>query len=241
MNNWFHEQNPLPFATRVIALLLLIASWPAAAERQSLEAIRKSVEGYVRAEFQELGAITAVDVAQLDPRLTLAPCEQELAPFTPNGQRRLGNATIGIRCEGERPWTLYVPVRIASSVNILTSRRPLPRGSILTEQDIAVVQRDAASLPYGYFTNPAELIGMQLRRPLRPGEVFSPAMVTPAPLVQRGQKVWIATQTGGVSVAMQGEALNDGAAGERIRVRNLSSKRVLEAEVISSNQVQVPW
>lgn len=227
---------------RIIALPLLLAlSWPAAAEKQSLQAIRASVEHYVRAEFRALGPISAVEVAQLDPRLTLASCEHPLTPFTPNGQRRLGNATIGVRCEGQRPWTLYVPVRIISSVNILTARRALTRGSLLTEQDLASVKRDAASLPYGYFTDPALVVGQQLKRSVRPGEVLSPAMIAPAPLVQRGQQVWISARSGSVNVSMQGEALADGAAGERIRVRNLSSNRVLEAEVVSGGLVQVLW
>jgi flagella basal body P-ring formation protein FlgA len=224
----------------VSALTALIA-WrsAAAADVQSLTSIRDSVERYIRADFQALGKISAVEVAQLDPRLQLAACEQPLSPFIPNGQRRLGNVTIGIRCDGARPWTLYVPVRIVSSVNIMTAARSLPRGSILTSQDIVVVERDPSTLPYGFFTDAAELLGQQLKRGIRPGEAFSPAMVAPPPLVERGQIVWIATEAGSLKVSMQGEALTAGAAGQRIRVRNLSSKRVLEAEVVSANLVRI--
>lgn len=242
MDNCQNYQHLTSLQRRLATLLLLLFAWsPVAAQHQPLEDIRQAVEDYVREEFQTLGTISAVEVSQLDPRLKLARCAQALAAFTPNGQRRLGNATIGIRCNSERPWTLYVPVRITSSVNILTARRPLARGSILTEQDLAIVERDASGLPYGFFTDPDALLGQQLKRPMRPGEVFSPAMVTPAPVVQRGQDVWIAVQTDGINVSMQGEALADGATGERIRVRNLSSNRVLEAEVVNSNLVRVAW
>lgn len=223
-----------------VLLLLLVSASPATA-KHPLEDIRQNVERFVHAEFASLGNITAVEVTRLDPRLALARCDQPLEPFVPNGQRRLGNATIGVRCDGQRPWTLYVPVRITSSVNILTARRPLSRGTVLAADDLVTVERDAAGLPYGYFTDPAQLIGQQLKRSVRAGDILTPAMVAPAPLVQRGQRVWIATQGGGVNVAMEGEALQDGAAGERIRVRNLSSKRVVEAEVVSDSLVRVPW
>ncbi len=234
----------LPYRpARTVALLLgLTTCWaPAQAGIQSLEAIRASVERYVRTEFSALGEISAVEVSALDPRLQLAACEQPLEPFTPAGQRRLGHATIGIRCSGERPWTLYVPVRIESTVKIMTAARALPRGKILTPDDIKPVVRDVAALPYGYFTSADILTGQKLKRAVRPGEVLSPTMVAPAPLVERGQIVWIATKASGIEVRMQGEALADGAAGERINVRNLSSRRILEAEVVDNGLVQVPW
>jgi flagella basal body P-ring formation protein FlgA len=110
---------------------------------------------------------------------------------------------------------------------------------VLSRQDLVAVQRDVGALPYGYFTDSETLVGQQLKRPVRPGDILSPAMVAPAPAVERGQTVWIAAESGGIKVTMKGEALADGAIGERVPVRNLSSKRVLEAEVISANLVRV--
>jgi flagella basal body P-ring formation protein FlgA len=222
-------------------LLALAAGCTSAlAAPQSLAMIRAAAERHVRAEFSELGTITAVEVSTLDPRLRLSACKKPLTPFTPNGQHRLGNTTIGIRCDDDKPWSLYVPVRIVSHVKILTAARPLPRGSILTPDDISISQRDAATLPYGFFTNPELLTGLQLKRAIRPGDVFSPAMVAPPPLIERGQIVWIAAEAGGIAVTVKGEALADAAAGERVRVRNLSSKRTIEAEATGPAMVRVP-
>lgn len=223
------------------ALLIISASASAlAAATQSLTAIQLAVERHIEAEFSSLGSISDIEVSPLDPRLRLSACKKPLTPFTPAGQHRLGNTTIGIRCDDDKPWSLYVPVRIASSVNILTASRPLARGSILTAADISTSQRDVATLPYGFFTDQEQLAGMQLRRAVRPGDVFSPAIVTAPPLIERGQTVWITAKTGGIQVMMKGEALADAAADERVRVRNLSSKRTVEARVIGPAMVQVP-
>jgi flagellar basal body P-ring formation protein FlgA len=46
-------------------------------------------------------------------------------------------------------------------------------------------------------------------------------------------------QVGGLSLTGQGVALESGAAGERIRVRNVSSQAVLEAEVVGPGEVRV--
>lgn len=227
-------------ALRISLMLLMLSVFcaPASSAPQSLAEIRSAVEQHVLSEFGTLGEITAIEVSTLDPRLKLSACDQPLSTFTPNGQHRLGNTTIGIRCDNHKPWSLYVPVRIVSNVNILTAARSLGRGSILTAEDISIKQHDAASLPYGFFTDSSELIGQQLKRAVRPGEVFAPTMVTPPPLVERGQTVWIAAEAGGIKVSVKGEALTDGAAGQRVRVRNLSSKRTIEAEVMGPAMVR---
>lgn len=235
-----YERHGRPWWRYLLLVILCASCTMALASTQSLATIRSTVERYVHAEFSALGTITAVEVSSLDPRLRLSACKKPLTPFTPNGQHRLGNTTIGIRCDDSKPWSLYVPVRIVSSVNILTAARPLPRGSILTADDISVSQRDVAALPYGYFTDLELLTGMQLKRAIRPGDVFSPALVTPPPVIERGQIVWIAAEAGGIQVTVKGEALADAATGERVRVRNLSSKRTIEAEVTGPAMVRVP-
>lgn len=222
----------------VLALLWLLSTSAGAA--QSLTDIEQTVKSHVKREFSSLGTISAIEITSLDPRLKLAACEKRLEAFTANGQRRLGNTTIGVRCSGARPWTLYVPVKIVSQVTVLTAAQPLSRGALLTAADLVPVVRDAATLPHGYFTQPKELIGMQLRRTLRVGEVILPNAVGQPPLVERGQAVLLTAETGGIKVTMKGEALQDGGAGERIQVRNLSSRKIIEGEVLGRNHVRVP-
>jgi flagella basal body P-ring formation protein FlgA len=57
--------------------------------------------------------------------------------------------------------------------------------------------------------------------------------------INRGEPVRMQLQVGGLSLNGQGLALESGAAGERIRVRNLSSQAVLEAEVVGPGLVRV--
>lgn len=224
----------------VAAALALFWSLAAAAGTQSLDQVTATVRSFVEQEYAGLGTISEVHIEALDPRLKLAACERPPQAFAAPGQRRMGNVTVGVRCKGARPWTLYVPVRIVSEVAVLTAARPLPRGAVLKPSDLLPLSRDVAALPHGYFTDAGRLIGMQLKRPLHAGDTISPAAVTAPTLVERGQQVLLRAAVDGIQISMKGEALEDGASGERIRVRNLSSRRVVEAEVIGRNQVRVP-
>jgi flagella basal body P-ring formation protein FlgA len=240
MNLRFKARPHRRIAVRAGLLALLWLLPTSAGAAQSLAEIEQAVKAHVEREFSTLGTISAIEITSLDPRLKLADCDKPLEAFTANGQRRLGNTTIGVRCSGVRPWTLYVPVKIASQVTVLTAAQPLARGALLKPSDLVPIARDAAALPHGYFIEPRELTGMQLKRALRAGEVILPNAVSRPPLVERGQEVLLTAEAGGIKVSMKGEALQDGAAGERIQVRNLSSRKVVEGEVLGRNHVRVP-
>lgn len=222
-----------------LTTLLLCAGAEASVKFQSLDAVRAAVSDYIQREYRDQDTISAIEISQLDPRLNLPACPRPLEVFPLNGRQRLGNATFGVRCNGERPWTLYVPVRITRTVTVLAAAVPLARGTVLKASDLKPIQQDAGSLPHGYFTRLEDLVGMELRRPLQAGAVITHAAVTAAAVIERGQEVLLVADNGAVAVSMKGEALESGAPGERIQVRNLSSRRIVQGEVIDRHRVRV--
>ena len=56
-------------------------------------------------------------------------------------------------------------------------------------------------------------------------------------LVCKGDKVTITASASQIAVAMSGIALSGGGEGDAIRVQNSSSKRIIEAKIISNNTV----
>jgi flagellar basal body P-ring formation protein FlgA len=57
-------------------------------------------------------------------------------------------------------------------------------------------------------------------------------------LVEKGSHVVIKVQTAGFAASTKGVALQDGQLGQRIKVQNLSSGTVLEADVVAEATVQ---
>ena len=68
---------------------------------------------------------------------------------------------------------------------------------------------------------------------------MTPRVLEAPRLVRRGERVTITARADGIDVRMAGKALMDGTAGERIRVRNINSDRVIEATVASPGMVEV--
>lgn len=207
---------------------------------QSHASIQAAARAFLVEHLQRTQGVTPeVEDGRLDPRLQLARCELPLEAFLPPGGRASGNTTVGVRCSGGQPWTLYVPVRVAVSGPVVVVTRPLARGDLIGDGDLQVVERDLGQLPFGYLQDPAEATGKQLLRPLSAGTALTPAMLEAPRLVRRGQQVTLLAIAGSVEVRMTGTALGDAAAGERVRVRNVNSKRIIEGVVTPSGQVQV--
>jgi flagella basal body P-ring formation protein FlgA len=83
------------------------------------------------------------------------------------------------------------------------------------------------------------VVGMQLKQQVAAGVPIPLAELMQPTQVTRGDPVRLVLEVGGLSLSGQGTALESGAIGERIRVRNVSSQAVLEAEVVRPGVVRV--
>jgi flagella basal body P-ring formation protein FlgA len=156
-----------------------------------------------------------------------------------DGARLTGRTVVGVRCGGEKPWKIYVPIQIVVTDTVLTASRALPRGHTLTADDVVAEARDVSRLAGGYLTHADDLVGRRLRQQLGVGRVVTPSLLEADIIVRRGQSVTITAQGETIRIDMAGTALADGSLNERIRVRNDQSGRVVEAVVRSGEFVEV--
>ena len=87
--------------------------------------------------------------------------------------------------------------------------------------------------------DPSQAVGMQLKRSVTPNQPISTTDLVRPAVVGRDSIVRIVLDSQGLSLSGQGIALEAGAMGERIRIRNPSSRAVLEAQVIAPGVVRV--
>lgn len=187
----------------------------------------------------QTGGVFKVEVGALDARLHLAPCDAKLTTFMPPGARTLGNTTVGVQCSGTRPWSLYVPVSIKMFGEAVVAVRPLAGGTALTPQDVHMAQVELGTASAGALTDPQQVAGKVLRRPLLADAVVTADSLEEPRMVRRDERVTLVAEGSGIEVRMMGQALADGVLGELIKVRNLGSKRVVEGTVLSAGLIRV--
>lgn len=238
----FANRRPATALLYLAALVVLLAMGSdvfAAETWQPTKDITAAAENYLRARSGDATRSTTVRAGALDPRLRLPLCDAALAGFLRRGAEMDTRTIVGVRCTGSKPWKVFVPVDVIVTARVLTARHALPRGQLVTAGDVNVVARDVSGMRRGYYTDPKGLQGLRLKQPLLAGQVITPAMLAADQIVRRGQTVTLIATGGGVNISMTGKALTDGALGQRIRVENLNSGRVVEGIVRSPEHVEV--
>jgi len=224
-------------------LMLLGAAPPLAAQTQSPEhdmgSIREIVQKFVHTEISKIGVPGKIEVGQIDQQLRLSRCAKVPEVFFSNSDRKIGHTSVGVRCNGEKAWTIYVPVRVGVFARVTVVSRALPRGHVIASGDIRKEYKDLASLVDGYLKNPQDAVGKSLSQSMTLGAVVTPLIIQPARSVRRGDRVTILASRKGVEVRMAGVALADGVPGARIKVRNITNSKIVQGVVTKHGEVQV--
>lgn len=179
-----------------------------------------------------------ISVNQFDPRLRLHKCDKGLTFSIIDRGIPGGHITVKVMCKGNRPWSFFAPAVIERFVSIVTASHSLAKGTIISENDLAMRQFSTADLTSGFISEPQRLVGKQLKRPVNEGDIFRlPYLVEPA-VIRKGDAIRIEAGKGHIQVLTQGTALSDGRIGQQIRVRNARSERVIKVEVIARGRVR---
>jgi len=217
---------------------LLVCPLPAAAT-QSLDAVRTLAVDWLQQHRTLPGARMTTEAGQLDSRLHLADCAAPLEASLP-GNRPLGaRVSVTVRCPVPGGWTVRVPVKVQMFANVLVTSRPLARGDGPGASDVHTEERDVASLAYGYVASLDQIGGRALARPLNAGTVLTPGMLAGRQAVRIGDAVSMEASVDGVTIRAEGVAMGAGDTGTRLKVRNASSGKVLDAIVSGPGTVAV--
>jgi flagella basal body P-ring formation protein FlgA len=216
---------------------------PGLAFAQPLQApadIQKVAEDFIATQFSapddEQKIFASADA--LDPRLRLPACSQRPTGLMPSATRVGARVTVGVKC-GVPRWTVYVPVRVETELPVLVLRRALDRNSPLTEADVERRTLRVPGLSASYISSVEQLAGRHLRREAAPGTPLTLDLLAEDVLVRHGQRVTLVASIGGLEVHAQGEAVTDAGPTGRVRVLNLSSRRIVEGQVESREVVRV--
>ena len=206
-----------------------------AKQYQTISSIKESVSDFLTSELKS----DNFTISTVDKRLRLKLCTNKLKSQFPTYSKQLGRTTVEVSCSDRRAWKILVGVNIKKFVNILTAKHSLPAGKLITQNDVSVRHSDVSRMHNGYFTETSQVLNMVVRRPIRAGQQLSPALVKQKQMVTRGDEILILAKTKHLRIKVKGKALMNGYLGQKIKVRNSKSKRILQATVISNGLVEV--
>lgn len=222
-------------ASVLLMLLALCAPSVWAATPQSHERIRETALAYAQAQSQSLPGKVSIQIGEIDPRTVLRACAA-LEAFTPSGSQMIGKTSIGVRCNEQPGWTLFVQATIRVTATLLVANRPLSQNTVLGENDFSL-QSGELGQP-GILTDPAQAIGKTLKFGIGAGQVLRQDMLRAPFVVSQNQTVEVRVLGGGYVVRASGQALNNAAEGQNVQVR-MASGQVVNGAAGKDGSVEV--
>ena len=145
----------------VLALQLLCGSAAlchASVDKAQLGQIVGAIEQLLQQQTVGLPGRVSFSVGAIDRNLNLTVCAAPEAFMAP-GARVWGNTSVGVRCMGASPWTIYVPVSVRVMAGVVVAAHPLTQGRAIEAADLTLQEADLGLLPGAVMTDAGQAIG----------------------------------------------------------------------------------
>ncbi len=148
-------------------------------------------------------------------------------------------AMLGFAAPGMTTRHIDVSGHAWPMVDVPVAALPIAAGSRIQTGDLRIEHMRRDQIPGDTVRDPGEAEGMMLRHAAIAGRPIPRADLARPPLVQRGLPVRVTLDQPGISMVVQGQALQDGMLGAVVRVVNPLSHAVVDAEVTGPQMARV--
>jgi len=197
------------------------------------ERIKKLIESYLESNYPDVVLISAPT-----PQVRLAESSFKESIKLESMGRHYGRFVYTVTSpDGRVLKRLYIPVRIDRKVKVVKARLSIPRGAVITREMVEASVAPSAKAR-GALPSVKDVIGKVARRDILPGEVIKERDVSPNFIVKKGKPVKVVYDKNGIHVELLGVPVEDGAVGNIIKVKNLSTGKILRCRVERDGSVR---
>lgn len=222
-----------------LVVLSAFATAEQTAEQQIDQAIAQHVHTMMNQHAKEQGwqgmHLTLENTLLTRPQ-QLAPCSKKIT-VTGGSATKLSRQQLTLECSGTKGWPIKVSTDTQVFLPVVISTGVINRGENISAKQLKLQATEITRNNRGFYHRIEEVSGMSAKRRIRPNQMLSPDLIDQPQAVKRGEKVQIIATKDGIKAAMAGEALEKGAVGDVIRVKNISSGKTIEAKVVEAGVV----
>lgn len=213
----------------VVAVVLAIAraAFSAPVAMTPAEAIETAVARRVGGNVRVQAIDVTTDVAP-EPGLQALP-----DPAARTGQ----NERFVLMAGKVRRGTAVAKVTIRGTY--ARAARAIGRDAVLTADDVELVDGEWPPVAMTRLPAPAEVVGLQARRNIAPGETLTSTVLDVAPMVRAGDDVEVTVIVGAVKATGVATASSSGYRGDVIRVTPKEGGRPVRARIVTHGSVEV--
>jgi flagella basal body P-ring formation protein FlgA len=138
------------------------------------------------------------------------------------------------------PKTVSLTGTAHSVVEIPVATRTIAKGGVIAEDDIAWIDMRVGNIRRQTATELDQVVGKEAKRQIRPDTPIRFNDLWAPRLVRKGGLVTLTVQTRYMLLQTNGQAVEDGARGDVVRILNLKSRKTVQGIVTGNGEVNIP-
>ena len=234
------------FAALLVMGILLVASSIAWAKTENTrtvtsQEIRESAENYLinSLDWDPESMDISIKYEARDLELPEGKLLLDFAKINnPRGVGRIPLTAL-VKVDGKFIKRLRVNAKVAVYQDVVKTVSSIQRGNVISVSDVVVERTRTERVLKDIPTTLDKVIGQAVTRNLQNGKIVKFRDLKKVPTVKRGSRVIILARKGSVKITAPGTVREDGFKNSIVQVVNLETKKMIYAEVINSNMVEV--
>lgn len=142
---------------------------------------------------------------------------------------------------GRRVQRMSVPAHIEVWGDVIVAAKPLARRQPLAHDDIKIKRMNLSRVPKNAMLGKDQVIGNRTTTAIAPNAVICTDDIEMPPAVRRGDVIQLVAESPMLRITTKGVAKDKGAVGDRIRVLNIRSKKVIYAQIMDQSTARVSY
>ncbi len=202
--------------------------------------VRTAVERYLTEKLRGRGWQTTISQLAIPQRVSLPKGVRDLEIVAPSSWDGWGAVSMAllVRVNGVMEKNLPLRLTVDARTEMVVANRQLLAGTVLTEEDLSLQQREVAQAAGLHVSAIEDVVGMKLRSMVRSGAPVKSNQLQKVPVINNGQLVTIVAESAGFRMTVTGRAKGSGGVGDIIKVENLNSRKQFPARIVDNTTVE---
>ena len=200
-----------------------------------------SLRSFIRRAVEAPPEDVEVQLSGLEKKITL-PAGDVRAEFRPplSGKYE-GTLLITAELSVGGRFVKAVPIRVKVEIthSAVVTTKMIERGDKFTKENVVLARKSTTSIMRGSISRLEDVLGRSAAVPVPAGVVLRLTEIFDPPLIKQGQIIQAVVRKGNLEISVEAKAMENGKIGDRIRVENTLSRKVLRGKVLNEKTVLV--
>lgn len=205
--------------------------------------VNRIVTDYLLRKTSALGVEIHLKRLGFKGKITLPPGKKSFEVVSPQDWEGWGRGALAliVRVDDRVVENIPINVEVEALADVVVAVRGMERGMVVDKGDVTLQKRDMATLPGRTCRDLRDVVGMRVKVGMRGNSPVRSDYLERIPLVKNGQTVSIVAENEMFRITTAGMARGNGAEGDTVMVRRLTTQKDIPAVVVNSETVRVEF